>query len=182
MVPISGLIEALFTIYNWHNNGDNFWCPVRSKHSSQSTTGTGTAITFGFVTGPVSRYIEALFAIYNWHGNGDNFWCRDGARQPLYQSSLRTLQPPGERRQLLVSKRGPSAVRSKLSWGSTTYIGKTTSFVVKTGPIISQIKALFVLYNRDGNGDNFLRRNGAGPSDVISKLSLRSTIANGMVT
>ncbi|EXC00453.1 hypothetical protein L484_000720 [Morus notabilis] len=115
----------------------------------------GTATTFGVVTGPVSRYIEALFAIYNWHGNGDNFWCCDGARQPLYQSSLRDLQPPGERRQLLVSKRGPSAVRLKLSSRSTTWTGKATSFVVETGPIISQIEALFMHYNRDGNGDNF---------------------------
>ncbi|EXB66127.1 hypothetical protein L484_002965 [Morus notabilis] len=71
---------------------------IRSKRSSRCTTGTGTATTFAVVTGPVSCYIEALFAIYNWHGNGDNFWCHAGARQPLYQSSLRALQPPGERR------------------------------------------------------------------------------------
>ncbi|EXC00451.1 hypothetical protein L484_000718 [Morus notabilis] len=120
--------------------------------------------------------------MYNWHGNSDNSWCRDGARQPLYQSSLRALQPPGERRQLLVSKRAPSAVRSKLSSRSTTYTGKATSFVVETGPIISQIEALFVLYNRDGNGGNFCGRNGAGPSDAISTLSSRSTITTGMAT
>ncbi|EXC08695.1 hypothetical protein L484_001503 [Morus notabilis] len=124
--PISRLIEALFAIYNWHKNGDNF-----------------------------CHYIEPLFAIYNWHGNGDNFWCRDGARQSLYPKLSRALQPPGERRQVVVSKRGPSAVRSKLSSQSTTCTGKVTYFIVETGPIISQIEALFVLYNRDGNGDNF---------------------------
>ncbi|EXB40554.1 hypothetical protein L484_001182 [Morus notabilis] len=59
--------------------------------------------TFGVVTGPISRFIEALLAIYNWHGNGANFWCRNGARQPLYRTSLRDLQLARERRNLLVS-------------------------------------------------------------------------------
>ncbi|EXC03546.1 hypothetical protein L484_001928 [Morus notabilis] len=105
--------------------------------------------------GPVSRYIEVLFAIYNWHGNGDNFWCRDGARQPLYQSSLRTLQPPRERRQLLVSKRGPSAVRSKLSSRSPTCTGKATYSVAKTGPSSVRSKLSSCSTTATGTGTSF---------------------------
>ncbi|EXC08692.1 hypothetical protein L484_001500 [Morus notabilis] len=61
------------------------------------------ATYFGVVMGPVSRYIEALFALYNRQWNGDIFWCRNGARQPLYRSSLRALQSPMEWRHILVS-------------------------------------------------------------------------------
>ncbi|EXC07459.1 hypothetical protein L484_000439 [Morus notabilis] len=57
-----------------------------------------------------------------------------------------------------------------------------TSLGVVTGPIIRHIEALFVLYNCHGNGENLCCRNGAGPSDVTSKLSSRSTTGTRMVT
>ncbi|EXC08700.1 hypothetical protein L484_001508 [Morus notabilis] len=97
---VSRYIDALFVIYDSHGNGDNFWCPNgvhrASKLSSRSKTGTGTATTFGVVTGPVIRYIDALFDIYDSHGNGDNFWCPNGAKNLSDRSSLRTLQAPRE--------------------------------------------------------------------------------------
>ncbi|EXB93525.1 hypothetical protein L484_001621 [Morus notabilis] len=129
---------------------------VRSKLSSRSTTGTGTARTFGVVTGPVSRYVKALFALYGLQGKGDNFWCQNGAHQPLDRSSLRDLQLARERRHLLLSKRGPSSVRSKHSSCSTTATRTGTTFEVVRGPAIRcYIEALFALYNRHWNGDIF---------------------------
>ncbi|EXB54347.1 hypothetical protein L484_000546 [Morus notabilis] len=50
------------------------------------------------------------------------------------------------------------------------------------GPIIRHIEALFMLYNCHGNGNNLWCRNGAGTSDIISKLSSRPTTATGMAT
>ncbi|EXC00449.1 hypothetical protein L484_000716 [Morus notabilis] len=56
--PISHLIEALFAIYNWHKNGDNFWCRNGAQNPSDSarpSTAPGRATNFGVVTGPINR-------------------------------------------------------------------------------------------------------------------------------
>ncbi|EXC25475.1 hypothetical protein L484_000529 [Morus notabilis] len=88
----------------WQKLLVSYWGPsgVRLKLSSQPTTATGTVTTFGIEMGPISHLIEALFVIYNCHGNGKT-WCRNGAHQPLDQSSVHALQPPRERQQLLES-------------------------------------------------------------------------------
>ncbi|EXC19820.1 hypothetical protein L484_000723 [Morus notabilis] len=65
---------------------------------------------------------------------------------------------------------------------STTGTGTATTFYIVTGPIIRQIKAFFHLYNRHEFSDNFLCRNGAGPSEVISKLSSHCTTGTRMAT
>ncbi|EXC00448.1 hypothetical protein L484_000714 [Morus notabilis] len=143
-VPISRYIKALFALYSLQGKGDIFWChngayqplnqTVRLKLSSRSRTATGTVTTCGVVMGRITREIEALFALYDPHGDGDNFWCRNGAHQPLDRSSLRDLQLARERRHLLLSKQGPSSVRSKLSSCSTTATGTGTNFEVVSGP------------------------------------------------
>ncbi|EXB72982.1 hypothetical protein L484_000831 [Morus notabilis] len=36
--PIIRQIEALFTLYNCHGNGDNFWCRNEANHPSYRST------------------------------------------------------------------------------------------------------------------------------------------------